>query len=208
MCLVPAGARNLLRDDALRRWPVESYAALTRALLAAGHEVLLLGGPNDGWAEASFAGLAEAHGPERFTSLIGKLSLPETLAVLDSADVAVTHDTGPLHLAGITGTGIVALFGPTDPHGRLPQRPDAIALWGGETFGCRPCHDGRDYAPCLHNGCIREITPEMVLRAIDVLLNARQDGHPIPPQVLSPADLGSERLRPAPLTAITMPGGG
>lgn len=63
--------------------------------------------------------------------LIGKLSLVETVALLDESDVMVTHDTGPLHLAGITRVGIVSIFGPTDPWGRLPQRLDTVAIWGG-----------------------------------------------------------------------------
>ncbi len=181
--LVPAGARNLIRDDALRRWPAESYAELASALLTQGHEVVLAGGPDDRWASPIFATLA----PLGITDLIGELSLLETLALLDSAEVTVTHDTGPLHLAGLTRTCMVGLFGPTDPHGRLPQRAGCVALWGGEGFACRPCYDGRDYAPCSHNGCIRQVTPAMVLAEIESLLSAIGTGVPLPlPRILTP----------------------
>ena len=181
--LVPAGARNALRDDALRRWPVGHYVSLARSLAEEGFQVILAGGPEDTWASAHFGDL-EAGTAESFADLIGKLSLVETLALFHSAAVTVTHDTGPLHLAGITSTGIVALFGPTDPHGRLPQRDNAIALWGGEHFACRPCYDGRDYAPCRHNGCMDDITPEMVMAQIQLLLHARQEGIVLPPRVI------------------------
>lgn len=188
--LVPGGARNLHRDDALRRWPVESYLALAEALLRAGHEVVLAGGPEDGWVSLHFAQLAEQM-PDRFWDRIGSFSLPETLALFESAEVTVTHDTGPLHLAGLTSTAIVSLFGPTDPHGRLPQRANCVALWGGEGFACRPCYDGRDYAPCPHNGCIREIEPAMVLAQVQELLEARRAGRALPPRVLTPASAGN-----------------
>ncbi len=184
--LAPAGARNLLREDALRRWPVENYVALAAALLGRGYEVLLAGGSDDRWASAFFAELARKASPGSFADLIGSLSLVETLALLHSAEVTVTHDTGPLHLAGITSTAIVTLFGPTDPHGRLPQRPNCVALWGGEGFACRPCYDGRDYAPCPHNGCIREVTPAMVLGQVETSLRARAEGRNLPPRVLTP----------------------
>jgi heptosyltransferase-2 len=177
--LVAAGARNTLRDDALRRWPVESYVALAETLLAAGHEVVLAGGPDDRWASEHFRGLA-------VTDVTGTLSLLEMLALLDSADVTVTHDTGPLHLAGLTSTAIVTLFGPTDPHGRLPQRANCVALWGGEGYACRPCYDGRDYADCSHNGCIREITPAMVGEQVEQLLVA---GVALAPRVIEPKSL-------------------
>jgi len=177
--LVPGGARNMLRDDALRRWPVESYVTLAELLLAHGREVVLTGGPDDAWTSPSFEGLG-------VTDLIGKLSLVETLSLLDSAAVTVTHDTGPLHLAGITRTGLVTIFGPTDPHGRLPQRAGCVALWGGEGFACRPCYDGRDYAPCSHNGCVRQVTPQMVMNEVDGLLSAAHEGRALPPRVLVP----------------------
>jgi heptosyltransferase-2 len=177
--LAPAGARNMMRDDALRRWPVESYVALASVLLERGVEVVLAGGPGDVWAVSAFAGLA-------VTDMIGKLTLPEMLALLDDSDVIVTHDTGPLHLAGVTGVGIVSIFGPTDPRGRLPQRANTVALWGGEGFACRPCYDGRDYAPCLHNGCVRQVSVEMVVREVEMVMEQRRSGQPMPPRVVTP----------------------
>ncbi len=177
--LIPAGSRNLLRDDALRRWPIQSYVELARQLLARGCEVVLAGGPGDEWASAHFAGLAA-------TDMIAKLSLVESLGLLDSAAVTVTHDTGPLHLAGLTSTAIVAIFGPTDPRGRLPQRANCVALWGGEGFACRPCYDGRDFAPCAHNGCMHQVTPAMVLAEIDTFLTAVREGRELPPRVVVP----------------------
>ncbi|WP_229739413.1 glycosyltransferase family 9 protein [Edaphobacter dinghuensis] len=177
--LVPAGAKNMIRDDALRRWPVENYVALASALIERGVEVILAGGPGDRWAIPFFEGMA-------VTNLIGNLELPEMLALLDDSDVIVTHDTGPLHLAGVTKVGIVSIFGPTDPRGRLPQRTNTVALWGGEGFACRPCYDGRDFAPCLHNGCMRQVSVEMVLREVYAVLEQRQSGRSMPPRIITP----------------------
>jgi heptosyltransferase-2 len=177
--LAPAGAKNMMRDDALRRWPIENYVSLTSALLERGIEVVLAGGPDDGWAVPAFAGLA-------VMDRIGKLTLPEMLSLLDDSDVMVTHDTGPLHLAGVTGVGIVSIFGPTDPRGRLPQRANTVALWGGEGFACRPCYDGRDYAPCLHNGCMHQVSVEMVVREVEAVIDQKRSGRSMPPRVMTP----------------------
>jgi heptosyltransferase-2 len=154
--LAPAGARNMLRDDQLRRWPLDFYVETARQLLEQNLEVVLAGGPDDRWASAAFASLA-------VIDTIGQFTLSQTLGLMDAAQVLITHDTGPLHLAGVTDIGLIGLFGPTDPHGRQPRRPRSIGLWGGETFACRPCYDGRDFAPCLHNGCLHEITPGQVV---------------------------------------------
>jgi heptosyltransferase-2 len=138
--LFPGGARNVLRTDNLRRWPAESYAALCAALLDQGWEVVLAGGPNDRWASEAFTSHPHLH------DRIGLDSLTETIGLLTSAHAVVTHDSGPLHIAGLTHVPIVTLFGPTDPHARVPARANTVALWGGEAFACRPCYDGRSPA--------------------------------------------------------------
>lgn len=49
-------------------------------------------------------------------------ALPELVALMAEARVALGGDTGPLHLAAAVGTRVVALFGPTNParNGPLP----------------------------------------------------------------------------------------
>jgi heptosyltransferase-2 len=163
IALVPGGARNLLRDDPQRRWPVDAYVALATLLIEKGHEVVLTGGPGDAWAGDAFAAL-----PLR--NCIGQWPIPQTLAFYRSCDCVVTHDTGPLHLAGLVECGILALFGPTAPSKALPRRAGVVALWGGERLPCRPCYDGHTFAPCTTNGCMTSITPQRAVAAIDLLI--------------------------------------
>lgn len=177
--LVPGGARNMMRDDALRRWPLENYVATAGALVERDYEVLLVGSAEDRWVESSFVGMA-------VTNLIGAISLPELVAQFDDTDVVICHDTGPLHLAGITRAAVVGIFGPTDPHEKLPRRDYSLAIWGGEGFGCRPCYDGRNFAACAHNGCMHEVTPGLVLREMDGLLERRAMGLPSRARVVVP----------------------
>ncbi len=177
--LVPGGARNLVREEALRRWPIENFVAVAEALLKHGHEVVLSGGEGDRWASAAFAGLP-------VIDCIGRHSLAETVGLFDASDVVVTPDTGPLHLAGITRAAIVAIFGPTAPSSFLPQRPGVVALWGGEGFACRPCYDGRNYAPCHNNACVRQVTPAMVLAEVEEMLAACRQGVAKAPRTVVP----------------------
>lgn len=182
IALVPGGASNMLREQTLRRWPVERYAELARELLARGSEVILIGGPDDVWVRPHFAGMD-------VTDAIGSLSLPEVIAVSDTCDLVVSHDTGPMHLAGMSGAGLVALFGPTDPGNFLPRRAGVRGIWGGEGFACRPCYDGRDFAPCRDNGCMQQITVGMVLTQIDALLAERAAGSVAPGRIVLPSSM-------------------
>jgi heptosyltransferase-2 len=193
--LVPAGARNVLRDDILRRWPIESYVSLAEQLLARGHQVILAGGPGDQWASAHFAGLP-------VTDCIAQHSLVESIALFDSAHAVVSHDTGPLHMAALTRAAIVAIFGPTDPHVFLPRRPNITALWGGEGLACRPCYDGRNFAPCTHNGCVREVTVSHVLAELDILLAARASGRPLPSRIRVPDPASGAKSDTTPLLTL------
>lgn len=161
--LVPGGARNDLREDALRRWPVASYRALAERLLAAGQEVLLIGDKNDARFGGEFSGLA-------VKNELGKHSLVASLQLMRDADVVVSHDTGPLHLARLVRTPCVALFGPTNPNEFVGDDPSVTALWGGEHLTCRPCYDGRNFARCTNNECLRSIPVDRVFDAVQAVL--------------------------------------
>jgi heptosyltransferase-2 len=163
IAMVPGGSRNALRDSPQRRWPLSHYAELSAALIARGYEVVLAGGPDDAWASQAFAHLS-------VKNFIGRLSLAESIALFDSCDLIVAHDTGPFHLATISSAAVLALFGPTDPGERMPMRPGLRVLWGGERLACRPCNDGRELADCSDNRCMKEISPRAVLAAAEEML--------------------------------------
>lgn len=176
IALVPGGASNTLRQQTLRRWPVDRYATIATALLDQGCEVILLGGPDDLWVRDSFAALI---GHPNLLDVLGTLTLPEVIATADTCDLVLTHDTGPLHLAGLSRAPILALFGPTDPGSFLPRRPGVRVLWGGADFACRPCYDGRNFAPCPDNGCMQSISVATVLQEIETMLVKTPDPLPI-----------------------------
>lgn len=159
--LVPGGARNILRSDAQRRWPVDYYREVAKALRAQGIPVALAGSGDDRWAEKHFADL-------EVTSFIGKTNLLQLLALLRQARACVTHDTGPLHLAYLTGTPTVALFGPTLAREKVP--PSASVRVISASMPCAPCYDGYSYTPCLTCECMRSLSPFTVLHILRELL--------------------------------------
>ena len=168
--LVPGGARNRCRDDPQRRWPLPHYLRLAELLQASDLEVVLIGGPED-------IAMVRAFPPSpRLRNLTGRLPLERVLDVIAECALVVSHDTGPLHLAGMTSTPILALFGPTVPGERRPQREDVTVLWGGERLACRPCYDGKSYAPCSFPRCLAEIAPEQVFeKAMQILAQKNLD---------------------------------
>lgn len=163
--LAPGGTRNVLREDSLRRWPVERYRELATWLLERGHVVTLAGDAGDAWVRPYFAGLD-------VRDEIGKHDVPAMLGVLSTADVVVAHDTGLLHLARLVRCPVVALFGPTIPSKAITADADVRVLWGGADLACRPCYNGRDFAQCSNNLCMRDIAVRNVADEVTTLLIA------------------------------------
>ena len=163
IAMVPGGARNVLRESALKRWPVGHYVGLARALVDAGCEVVLLGNSDDSWVRGEFSAVP-------VTDMIGRTTIPEMLQVLANCDLVVSHDTGPMHLARLVGAPLVALFGPTMPAQFVVADDSTTVLWGGEHLACRPCYDGREFADCRDNQCISSISVDVVFRTVLTML--------------------------------------
>ena len=89
-----------------KEWP--HFEELTRTLLGQLPELQLVRVATSG-AEP---GKAE---PGRLLNLSGCTAIEELPALIDSADLIVANDSGPMHLAAAMHKPVVALFGPTDP---------------------------------------------------------------------------------------------
>lgn len=161
--LVPGGARNVLRESALKRWPVECYRDLATWLIRAGVAVTLVGDDADAWVRPHFAGL-------EVRDQIGAHGLVGTLSVLSAADLVISHDTGPMHLARLVRAPLLALFGPTSPGQFATEDATTSVIWGGASLACRPCYDGREFAACSNNLCMQDISVAAVAdRALAIL---------------------------------------
>ena len=89
-------------------WPPSRYAELVRRLVDYGR-VVLTGGPGE---EALLASIYRSV-PQRSQSHVAcyhEFSLLELAAAISNLDVITVSNTGPMHLAGLVGTPVVALF--------------------------------------------------------------------------------------------------
>ena len=171
--LVPGGARNVMRDSPHRRWPVTKYAYLARELRRLGMRVSLIGAKDDDWVRPAFQGID-------CDDWIGAFELPALLDAMQEADLVVTHDTGPLHLAALTRVPILALFGPTNPSEVVARRPGVHVIHGGDHLPCRPCYDGRELPLCSTYACMDSIDAEVVLaRCLSLVGSSRTSLHPV-----------------------------
>lgn len=93
-----------------KRWPPRSFAVAAAGLAAGGAAVQIAWGPGEeelAREVAAHAGTAAHLLPETSLYLLAEL--------LRSADLFIGNDSGPMHLAWLVGTPVVALYGATDP---------------------------------------------------------------------------------------------
>jgi ADP-heptose:LPS heptosyltransferase len=156
---------NLIDALPLRRWPREHWKMLGRRILAeCPKATLLLTGLA---AERKLSEeLAAEISSARAVSLAGDTDSLRSLVVLIAlADLVVTSDCGPAHMAALTDTPIVSIFGPETPRLYAPLSPHNRSLWAG--LACSPCLIALNHrkSPCRDNVCLQRVTVEQVHEA-------------------------------------------
>lgn len=100
-------------SHSLRNWRVKNYAAVADyAIEHLGMAVVLSGGPGE--LEASMGRSIEAAMTHDAVNLVGKDTLPQLMAMLSLADVLISPDSGPAHIANAVGTKVLGLYACTN----------------------------------------------------------------------------------------------
>src|ERR671921_2233963 len=148
-----------------RAWPPLHHAAAVELLEGAGHRVVVTGGPGETALTATVAGPSAI-------DLGGRTDLSTLSGVLANADVVVTGNTGPAHLAAAVGTPVVSLFSPVVPAVRWAPYGVPTVLLGDQAA---PCRDTRArVCPVPGHPCLTSVTPADVVAAVEELATVQQ----------------------------------
>jgi ADP-heptose:LPS heptosyltransferase len=169
--LIHPGVSHIsVQKNILKGWPAESWVDLMRLLSQEGHQVFLLGGPDDEAIVQEIRRLLPGS-LANYQDLFGKTTnLKQLAALIQAGDLLVSVDSSPMHIAVGYGKPMVAMFGPTDEKTLLPQndpRFQGVVLPG---LACRPClwkvrNDSCDNPVCL------TVSVSAMRSAIDVALS-------------------------------------
>ena len=159
-----------------RNWPAESFAELARNLTARGLMPVIAGASD----ATDAARVIKGRRPEAL-DLTGMTSLEQLAVLVDRAEVAITGDSFPGHLASALGTPVVSIFGPSNHRAWAPYGAVEVGASGGRN-ACIirsdvPC------SPCLYTGfrlgrrngcasriCLTRILPDDVMRGVDAVI--------------------------------------
>ena len=141
---------------ASKRWP--AYGALAAHLAELGFAVWVVGGPD----EKALAAEILRNAPQ--TRDLTGTDLRNAILALAAATVAVSNDSGLLHVAAALGTPSIGIFGPTSAWHWAPLNPLAAVIETKSDVPCRPCH--KPTCRLRHHRCMRDIPMEQVAAAV------------------------------------------
>ncbi|MGQ0811858.1 MAG: glycosyltransferase family 9 protein, partial [Nitrospiraceae bacterium] len=153
-------AMSLSARWSTKRWPARSFAAPADHLQreGAGPVVLIGGAEEQGDVEE-----VKKFMVTKPIDLTGQTPVGLLPALLKTAAVLVTNDSGPMHIAAAVNTPVVSLFGPTSPTRTGPYGAGHAVLM--YRIPCSPC-----FSRVCHNmpqlECLTSISPEQVLAAV------------------------------------------
>jgi heptosyltransferase-2 len=153
--LPPLLAVHFGAGNAAKRWPVLAWKVLVERFLGNGWRVVVVGGIDD----VALSNVLEPH--EWLRDWTGTMTVAETTALLERADLFIGADSGPAHMAASAGTLSVILFSGTNQARQWrPWSRHALVLR--HRVSCHPCH--QKICPLAGHPCMTGLHPDRVYR--------------------------------------------
>ncbi|KPK97025.1 MAG: hypothetical protein AMJ95_11250 [Omnitrophica WOR_2 bacterium SM23_72] len=140
-----------------RRWPIENFARVIEEIKERINCWFVITGSG---SEAELGKRLKAVDPASVSNLCGRLTLKELGALIFQCRLYISNDTGPMHIAALFNTPLIALFGPGDLTRYDPRviSDQAVVIY--HKTECAPC----DKFFCKTRPCLDRILPEEVIR--------------------------------------------
>jgi len=146
---------------ASKRWSY--YPEAARLLAQHGLDVWVVGGPG----EKALAEQIVAAGGARVRDVTGS-DLRNGILAMAAADVAISNDSGLMHIAAALGTPTLGIFGPTSPYHWAPLNGLAATIETKTVVPCQPCH--RPVCTMNDHRCMRDIPASDVVATAERVL--------------------------------------
>ena len=147
---------------ASRLWPVgHASRAAKRLADRYGIQIIVHCGPSDR-ERADAIAFGAAHPLVKSLGQIEEIPLGLSKALFAHANVVLSTDSGPRHMAVALNKPVVSLFGPTAPEStQTYNQPELILKVPME---CQPC--GNAKCPLVHNNCMHGLAYPVVVEAV------------------------------------------
>jgi heptosyltransferase-2 len=142
-----------------KRWPTSGYGAVAASFVAHGGTAIVLGSAKERPLGEEIAAVAPVK------NLCGATTLADVVDLLGAADVAVSNDSGLMHVAAAAGTRVIAIYGSSSPAFTPPLTPTASVVY--DALDCSPCFERT--CPLGHLRCLKDIGSARVFAEVERL---------------------------------------
>jgi ADP-heptose:LPS heptosyltransferase len=147
-------------SDVRRRWPPERFAEVADILASRGASIVISATESEGHLAQAIV----AHMRYPALDLTGKMPLSALAGLLERAELLVSNDTGPLHLALALGTPSVGIFWLTNLLESGPLRQHLLRPALSMRVQCPVCGADNRSLRCEHDVCfVDDVTVEEVI---------------------------------------------
>ncbi len=143
-----------------KKWPAE-YFGKVAAMLP--FRCIVVGSGSDCGIAERVVGASDGNA----VSFAGQTGITELIELMRGAKLAITNDSGPMHIAAAFGVPVVAVFGPTSAGRTGPYGDRHVVVESG--ISCAPCFKKK----CPDVKCMRGIPPEVVYEKVKNLIDER-----------------------------------
>jgi heptosyltransferase II len=152
-----------------KRWTY--YPEAARLLVEKGFDVWVVGGPGEKTQAQEIA----AAGGRRVRDLTSN-DLRNGILAMATANVAISNDSGLMHIAAALGTPTMGIFGPTSPYLWAPLNGLAATVQTKTHVPCQPCQ--RPVCRMNDHRCMRDIPASDVAAIVGRVLSEAQAAAP------------------------------
>ena len=145
-----------------KRWPAKYFGKLANRFGQEGFGVYVFGSAKD--HDIGQEVVSTSNGSAR--NLCGQTSLEEVVDLLSLASIAITNDSGLMHIASAVGCPVVAIYGSITPEYTPPL--SSVARTQYLNLECSPCWQKQ--CPYGHYNCLRDIAVQRVYESARELL--------------------------------------
>jgi heptosyltransferase-2 len=148
-----------------KRWLPEYYFEVAKDLISKGYHLDFFGSAEE---NEYVSNIALQLPQNKVTNLCGKVSLAELPLKIADCSLAITNDSGLMHIAAAVGIPTIAIFGPTVRELGFMPRNKNVQVTENNDLDCRPCTTiGLDHCPKGHFKCMKQIVPEKIISIIN-----------------------------------------
>jgi len=151
-----------------RKWNKNNFKILIESLIKKYNNslIFLIGSGNEKKYVDSLYTDIDQECRKNIINTASKLSLLELITLIEIADIVITNDTGPMHIAFAQNKKTIALFGPCTPEQYGFSGENTHAIY--KNLYCSPCVHDFLKSPCNgNNKCMEAIIVDDVIDIAD-----------------------------------------